>query len=391
MSQLKIVLLLSYFCVATISATIITPALPQIEISYTLNHGSLEWIISIFLLGYVVGQLVYGYFSNLLGCLNALRIGLIINLLGILVCIISFWLLSYELLLIGRLITGLGSASGLSCSFILINELLTKEQAKYTMSYASVSFSSGIGIAVIVGGLITQYLHWKYCFVFLTIHGIVMLVLTWLLPKVKNPTELLKPTVILSGYYKALRNFKLIIFSFSSGCLSTVSYCCSAAAPVFAYSVLNLTPDVYGLWNIVNMVGMFSSGFLSSYLIKTVGIQQTLLIGIGCFGMCLISLIFISMTTYPHAVWFFVTTMFLFLFSGLLFSTGSFIASNAIEDKASASSMMSFISMGAAVIAVIVMGYLPLKIIYAFTITLLIYFTIVSILILIFYTFFWEY
>ena len=48
---LKIAILLSYICIASISAAIITPALPQIEHSFALSHGALEWIISIFLLG----------------------------------------------------------------------------------------------------------------------------------------------------------------------------------------------------------------------------------------------------------------------------------------------------------------------------------------------------
>ena len=89
MKQFKIILLLSYFCVATVSATVITPALPQIELTYALGYGALEWVISIFLLGYVFGQLIYGYFANRFGCLNALRIGLIVNLAGICISICS--------------------------------------------------------------------------------------------------------------------------------------------------------------------------------------------------------------------------------------------------------------------------------------------------------------
>jgi len=74
--------------------------------------------------------------------------------------------------------------------------------------------------------------------------------------------------------------------------------------------------------------------------------------------------------------------MFLYLFSGLLFPAASFFASNAIDDKANASSMMSFINMGSAMIAVVVMGYLPLKSISSFTITISVFFVMVSFLLL---------
>ena len=82
LSQSKIVLLLSYITIASISAAIITPGLPLIEHSYELGHGALEWVISIYLLGYMLGQLIYGPLANQFGRLWALRCGLLLNLLG---------------------------------------------------------------------------------------------------------------------------------------------------------------------------------------------------------------------------------------------------------------------------------------------------------------------
>src|SRR3990167_2536043 len=123
-SSFKTSLLLSYICIASASAAIITPALPHIQAYFLLTKGSVEWVVSIFLLGYVIGQLIYAPIANRYGRLKALRSGLLINLLGILICILSPITHNYTLLLFGRLITALGAASGLSCTFLLINELL---------------------------------------------------------------------------------------------------------------------------------------------------------------------------------------------------------------------------------------------------------------------------
>jgi len=125
----------------------ITPALPYIQIFFDLGKGSVEWVVSLFLLGYVIGQLIYAPIANRYGRLTALRTGLFINLLGIVICILSAYFHVFTLLLIGRLITALGAASGLTCTFMLINELLSKEKAKHAMSLAVVSFTSGIGLA----------------------------------------------------------------------------------------------------------------------------------------------------------------------------------------------------------------------------------------------------
>ena len=96
----------------------------------------------------------------------------------------------------------------------------------------------------------------------------------------------------------------------------------------------------------------------------------------------LISLALLSLADHSSALWFFMTTMLLYLFSGLLFPAASYFASNAITDKASASSMMSFINMGSAMMSVVILGYLPLPSILSFTITISVFFVLVMALVL---------
>lgn len=96
----------------------------------------------------------------------------------------------------------------------------------------------------------------------------------------------------------------------------------------------------------------------------------------------LISLLFLSSQAHANTLWFFITTTFLYLFCGLLFSTASYFASNAIEDRASASSAMSFINMGLATVSVIAMGYLPFPAILSFTIILCLLFVLITALVL---------
>ena len=119
-SRFNLIWLLSYISIASVSAAIITPALPEIQAHFSLSLGAVEWIISAFLIGYVGGQLIYGPLANQFGRLKALRIGLVINLFGIVICLMALVVDIYWLLIIGRLITALGAASGLACTFMLI-------------------------------------------------------------------------------------------------------------------------------------------------------------------------------------------------------------------------------------------------------------------------------
>ena len=50
-SLFNLIWLLSYLSIASISAAIITPALPEIQSQYALSTGAVEWIVSAFLIG----------------------------------------------------------------------------------------------------------------------------------------------------------------------------------------------------------------------------------------------------------------------------------------------------------------------------------------------------
>ena len=64
--KIKLILLLSYISLAAVAAAVISPALPAIKQSLKLSNGSLEWVISIFLISYAFGQLFYGPLANIL-------------------------------------------------------------------------------------------------------------------------------------------------------------------------------------------------------------------------------------------------------------------------------------------------------------------------------------
>lgn len=387
MPRLKIILLLSYICIASLSSAIITPALPQIQSEYHLGSGALEWVISIFLLGYVVGQLVYGPIANRFGRLNALRSGLIINLIGIVICILSVTIIpNYALLLIGRLVTALGAASGLVCTFILINELLPQEQVKSVMAYAVLSFTIGIGLSVTIGSLLTEYTSWHDCFWVLLLHGMIMLFLTWAFTETVREKIAIHPRVIFANYKKAFSHPRLIIFSLMAGIVSVYSYCYSASAPMYSQLDLHLSPSHYGYWSLLNTLGMLISGFLSAYFIKKYGVKNTLLIGIACMVPFLISLILLSICHHANTGWFFITTMCLFIVTGFLFPTASYFASNAIDDRASASGAMSFINMGLATLSVIVLGYLPFSPLVSFVVILCVLFVAITAVLMYHYT-----
>jgi DHA1 family bicyclomycin/chloramphenicol resistance-like MFS transporter len=373
MTTWKIALLLSYISIATASAAILTPALPQIESTFSLAHGQVEWMVNIFLIAYTLGQVIYGPLANRIGRLNALRTGFSINLLGIVICLLASYVSRYDWLLVGRFVTALGASAGLCCTFILLNESLSQSRAKHVLSYAIVSFTAGIGIAVLLGGLITQYLHWQWCFWVLLVHGI------FALRSVSFFAETAKEKVAISlgslsrGYAQALSHPEIWTFSLLVALVSLFSYCYSAAAPIIAHNQLHLSPALYGYYNMINIVGMLIGAVVAAKLLKCYDPILLLLISSTALVLGMASLGLLAMIHHLTTLRFFALTGGIYFTTSIIFPSASFRASNAIADKANASGAMNLISMGCAVLGVGIMGYLPISTLWAFIVVSLVF------------------
>ncbi|MCA0402682.1 MAG: MFS transporter [Proteobacteria bacterium] len=356
-SNLMLIWLLSYISIASFSSAIITPALPKIEAQYGLSNGSVEWVVSAFLIGYVIGQLIYGPMANQFGRLKALRIGLIINLVGCVFCLIALPTNLFWPLLLGRLITALGAAGGLACTFMLINEWLPESQRKTALAYAVLSFALS-GLSVMLGGIITEYWQWQGCFWFLTLHAMVMLVGTAAFSETLKKAKPICVSTIMHDYSLALNSPKLITFSLIVGYCTAICYCFSAAGPQIAEKILGISAAEYGYWNNLNIIGMLLGGVLAKKLLGCLPVLSVIVLGFIGVAVGVINLWLMWCFANQSTLWFFLISASLYLFSSLLFSGGSMVASNALEDKASSAAMMSFVNMSSATLAVILMGYL---------------------------------
>jgi len=284
------------------------------------------------------------------------------------------------LLLVGRGITALGAASGLTCTFTLLNEYLDKERVKQATAYAIVSFTLGIGLAVTIGGIVTQYWHWQACFWVLLFHGLIMLALTCLFDETLKTKTPLNAASLIQGYSIALKSRPLIIFSIIVGFCSSVGYLYSAAAPIIAQSQLLLSPSQYGYWNLINMIGMFASGFAAKTLLKNRQPLTVIYIGSLAILACLVSLGVLFLTMSSSSLWFFVTTTLLYFSSGLMYSSATCLAMGSVDCKANASSIMNFLSISTAILSVVILGYLPFNNLLALVLVLSVFWLLVAIL-----------
>ena len=130
---------------------------------------------------------------------------------------------------------------------------------------------------------------------------------------------------------------------------------------------------------------MLAGGLLAKPLLARYTVNFVIKIGLIGIAAGIINLILIWDFASHSALWFFMTSASLYLFSSLLFSGGSLVASNALSDKASGAAMMSFINMCFATVSVIFMGYVLSNPLLSFIITLSLIWIMITLLLTIYY------
>src|SRR3990167_2608751 len=98
---------------ASVNALLFTPALPDIAAYFAITHDTAQLTISWYLIGYAVGQLLYGPLANRFGRKPAIYGGIILQIISSLICVSAGTFHNFSILVIGRLLLAFGSGVGL--------------------------------------------------------------------------------------------------------------------------------------------------------------------------------------------------------------------------------------------------------------------------------------
>lgn len=343
---------------ATMGAILITPALPFISQYFNISVGHSQLTVTSFLLGYALGQLLYGPISNQLGRKPAFYIGIGIATLGSIFSILSSPAHSFTLMIVGRLFEALGSSVGLVVCLTIINDFYFPAEARKMVGFMSLAFAIVPGIAIAVGGMITQYLNWEVCFYFLLCYGLVLIIPAMILPETitQYDPNALKGRYLIKNYRKMFLNRKLVAYSCIYGLTAAAVYIFSAEGPIIGIKYLHYEPGTYGLLGLIPYPGAilgsfitirYSTKFSSRELVKFAIILEAI-------GM---SIMFISfLVGFVNIVTLIGPMIILMVGHALLCSNAPVLAIAESEDKANASAVINFIAVSGGVIGTFVLS-----------------------------------
>lgn len=164
------------------------PALPIIGADLEVAKANdQQYVISLFFLGFAVGQLIYGPLSDSIGRKPSILAGLTIFALG---CLLSYQADDYTMMLLGRILQGIGAAGPRTVTVAVIRDLYSGREMARVMSFTMAVFIIVPALAPSLGQGVMMLADWRT--IFLSLLGLGLLAGLWMsvrLPETHLPEK----------------------------------------------------------------------------------------------------------------------------------------------------------------------------------------------------------
>ena len=183
------------------------PSFPELQSYFSLSPFWVETLLSVNFAGYCLSLFFVGGLADHYGRKPIILLGLMTFIIGSILCL---WASSYQFLLVGRFLQGVGIAAPAILSFLIIADAysLKKQQTLFAILNGLLNFSAGA--APVLGSYITLYFHWQGNFMALLFLGLTAFVMSILfIPAHKLPEH--KATLSLSGYLPIFQSKPLML------------------------------------------------------------------------------------------------------------------------------------------------------------------------------------
>ena len=159
--------------------TAVNIAFPSITQAFALEIEDIRWVVTAYVLTYASLMLIFGKLGDLLGYRRIFQCGLVVGAAGFLACAAAP---TYALLLLGRVLQGIGVALILSCGPALATSLYSeRDRSRALGAYAAV-MAAGSALGPLIGGLLVERWGWRGVFWFRAPVVLTALALSGLIP-----------------------------------------------------------------------------------------------------------------------------------------------------------------------------------------------------------------
>jgi DHA1 family bicyclomycin/chloramphenicol resistance-like MFS transporter len=334
--------------VMAVSTDLYLPGIPGLVEDLGASDSQGQLTLSVFLIGFAFGQMVYGSISDQIGRKPALFIGLFIYSLGSLACTLA---LDINTLIAARFVQGLGGAAGPVVARAIVADSYDRLNAARMMAGIAGAMAVVPAVAPVLGSWLLYFFDWRAHFVTLLILGGVTLFGVHSLRETcatigHHP---LKFSTLVGQFPLCLRNWNFVGYTLCGGSAYAAMFCYMSSTSFIVIDLLGIAPEMFGYTALCVVFGYFFGARISSRKVVRWGSVKVLALGqlAGIAGAAIL-LILAAVEAYylaPILCAFFL----IFMSGGLCLSVSQMGAIAQIESAAGkASSVFGFLQLALA-------------------------------------------
>ncbi len=269
-----VALMASLMSIVALSIDALLPALPEIGNALGVtNPANNQLLITMIFLGLGFGQLIFGPLSDSFGRKPVVYAGFLIFIIGSIICVSTK---SFNMMILGRILQGVGLSSPRSISISMIRDSYSGDYMAKILSIVTMFFILVPVIAPSLGQFLINMFNWESVFYMNLLFGVLVMFWFWgrqpeTLPKEKRIR--FSSHLFIDGTKEFFKHKEAVAFTFISGFITgSFMVYLSTSQQIFQhqYNLADMFPYIFA--SLAISVGLAT--YLNSQLVVKYGMMR---------------------------------------------------------------------------------------------------------------------
>ncbi|MBM4272612.1 MAG: multidrug effflux MFS transporter [Deltaproteobacteria bacterium] len=276
--------------VGQLGVSLYLPAMPAIGDDLSVSPSWMAMTLAVYFAGFAFFTLLTGPFSDAFGRRFVMLRGLEVYAAGTFLCAVAT---DITLLLSGRFLQAFGASVAPAVGKAIVQDISREERTVVLMGWLGAAMSITPAVAPFIGGIIVQYLEWRWIFWLLLIFNVLIWSINlFVLSETLStfPSRSMQLASLFKSYREFLGNrFYTGYVLLLGACFGGLGAFYTASPYVFIHG-FRLSPFLYGVVTLIIVVGFIAGNLSMGFLTGSRWFHRTLSIGgfimlAGALGM----------------------------------------------------------------------------------------------------------